>query len=283
MSLTNQQLDQLLEIAKKAALSAGEMILEHHGKITNVQMKETGSSIQSQVVTEVDLKAEKIILDMLYPTLKEYQLGLLSEETTDDHSRFECDYFWCIDPLDGTYFFANSMPGYAVSIALVSRQGKAILGIVYDPFHRNLYYACKNKGAFKNNLPFQYEDSQENLKIFHDHSFLAHPETESILEKVKIDHPKLTLEIAGGAVLHALLTIEKGPALYFKIPKEVDGGGSVWDFTATAVIQREAGGFNGDYRGKPLNLNSKETTYMNGEGVFYASTKELFESTPKVV
>ena len=48
----------------------------------------------------------------------EFEVGFLSEETEDNGSRFEEDYFWCIDPMDGTLAFINGHPGFSVSIAL---------------------------------------------------------------------------------------------------------------------------------------------------------------------
>ena len=47
----------------------------------------------------------------------------------------------------------------------------------------------------------------------------------------------------GGAAMNAMWVIENSPALYFKFPKESDGGGSLWDYSATAVIFKEMGLF----------------------------------------
>ena len=49
-----------------------------------------------------------------------YDLALLTEESEDDRSCFEKDYFWCIDPLDGTLPFTRNEAGYSVSIGLVA-------------------------------------------------------------------------------------------------------------------------------------------------------------------
>jgi 3'-phosphoadenosine 5'-phosphosulfate (PAPS) 3'-phosphatase len=79
MSLAKENLIALCEIAKKAALSAGELIAGKQGSVIEVQSKEGGENIASSVVTEIDIKAEEIILKILTPTLKEYNLGLLTE------------------------------------------------------------------------------------------------------------------------------------------------------------------------------------------------------------
>ena len=55
-----------------------------------------------------------------------YDLALLTEELEDDGSRHVKDYFWCIDPIDGTLPFTQKKPGYGVSIALVARDGASV-------------------------------------------------------------------------------------------------------------------------------------------------------------
>ena len=80
-------------------------------------------------------------------------MGLISEELKDDSSRFENEFYWCIDPLDGTLPFTEQVDGYAVSIALVSREGIPVLGVVYNPEKNDLYTAVKGEGAYKNGWP----------------------------------------------------------------------------------------------------------------------------------
>jgi myo-inositol-1(or 4)-monophosphatase len=56
---------------------------------------------------------------------------------------------WCIDPLDGTSNFVRGLPYFAVSIALL-RDGKSILGVVFDPVADEVFAAELGKGAFLN-------------------------------------------------------------------------------------------------------------------------------------
>ena len=110
---------QLNKIAIKAALSAGKIIQHYTKEDVSVEQKKGGTSYASQVVTVVDRACEAAILAHLLPTCEAFDLGLLSEETEDDASRFEKDFFWCIDPMDGTLAFINKQPGFSVSIALI--------------------------------------------------------------------------------------------------------------------------------------------------------------------
>ncbi len=286
MPLDNSSLDKLLELAKEAALSASKIISHHQDSINKVHYKKAGVSLASQVVTEVDLKAQRAILEVLTPTLKRYGLGLLTEETADDNSRFCQDYFWCIDPLDGTMAFSQNQEGYSTSIALVARDGTPIIGVVSNPRDNSLYYALKGRGVFKNASPFNLDPQSRIITLLHDQSYFGRPYfQEHINELEKRAKAKgfegLILKSLGGAVMQALSTIEMAPAIYYKLPKVELGGGNAWDFAATSLIQAMAGGFNSDYHAKPLELNKEGPTFMNQRGVIYLSNPSMLEFLPK--
>ena len=116
-------LGRLTEYAVDAALAAGKVIQGYCGGEVEVFPKKGGDTLASQVVTEVDRKAQDAILEVLRPSIDQYNLALLTEESEDDGSRFQQEYFWCIDPLDGTLAFSEGENGYAVSIGLVARDG----------------------------------------------------------------------------------------------------------------------------------------------------------------
>ena len=131
MKLSTSDLRQLADLAILAASEAGQMIAQSRPR--NIEQKAGGESLASQVVTEIDRRSEDIIVGLLAPTLERFEVGLLTEEQDDDGSRLTADYFWSIDPLDGTLPFIEGSPGYAVSIALVGRDGTPWVGVVYDP------------------------------------------------------------------------------------------------------------------------------------------------------
>ena len=266
----------LAEIAIDAALSAGKVIQKHMHKQVQVQIKEGGTSEASKVLTEVDLACEKVILSHLLPTCEEFDLALLAEETEDDGSRFEKDFFWCIDPLDGTLPFIKGRPGFSVAIALISKDGTPQIGVVYDPSNDTLYHAIKDNGVYKNRQPWKVTPKNKHLTYVTDRKLKDTPraaEIESLLSD-RIQEMYLTglKEIAGaGSVMNAILVLENGPACMLKFPKKESGGGSLWDFAATACIYQELGLPGTNYAGEKLDLNKKEGTFMNHEGVFYAN------------
>ena len=267
---------ELTNIAIKAALTAGEIIQKHMNETMAVEKKEAGTSLASQVVTAVDLACEKAILSHLLPTCDRFDIALLSEETEDDHSRFVKDFFWCIDPMDGTLAFIENRSGFSVSIALVAKDGTPYIGVVFDPSTDSLYHASKGNGAYKNGHPWQIKNTNDHLTYVTDRKLIDTPHKDQIEEILNENVERLNLtgikEIDGaGAVLNAILVLENGPACMMKLPKKEDGGGSIWDFAATACIYQELGLHPTDFEGEQLMLNRKANTYLNQEGILYTN------------
>ena len=267
---------QLSHIAIKAALSAGKVIQQYMNKDVLVEQKKVGTSYASQVVTAVDRACETAILTHLLPTCDAFNIALLSEETEDDGSRFEEDFFWCIDPMDGTLAFINKQPGFSVSIALIAKDGTPYIGVVFDPSTDTLYHAVKGNGAYKNQRPWEIKYTNDYLTYVTDRKLRDTPHATEIERLLNENADKLRLngvkEIAGsGSVLNGILVLENGPACMLKLPKKESGGGSIWDFAATACIYQELGLPATNFEGEKLDLNRKDGTFMNHQGVFYAN------------
>lgn len=288
MKLTESDLTRLHDVAINAAKRAGSHIQVKVGHRES-NTKEGGNTLASQVVTEVDLESDALILGVLRESIEQYELGILTEESEDDSSRFDSDYFWCIDPLDGTLSFIEQTPGYSVSIALVSRQGKAVLGVVHDPVAEETFHAVVGRGAFKNGETIPETDSQKSgpLTWLMDRSMKSLEDFPSIFsamediaeyhgctELVTIDH--------AGAALNGVWVTQHSPAVYFKLPKKSKGGGSLWDFAASACLLEHWGQTVTDVYGDPLDLNKTGSTFMNERGVIYASDSGLRDSVQKL-
>jgi len=178
--------------------------------------------------------------------------------------------------MDGTLSFINGQPGFAVSIALIAKDGTAYIGVVFDPSRDTLYHAIKGNGAFKNGSPWKIKHRNDHLTYVTDRKLKdTHGVTE--IESLLHEHVnKLSLngvkEIAGaGSVLNGILVLENGPACMLKLPKKENGGGCIWDFAATACIFQELGLPVTNFEGGRLDLNRKDGTFMNQEGIFYAN------------
>ncbi|MEJ2766532.1 inositol monophosphatase family protein [Photobacterium sp. MCCC 1A19761] len=305
MRLSISQLKALLALAVEAAEQAGACIAGFDRRRLQVGHKSAGDSLSSQVVTQVDLDSQARILEVLQPTLAQYDLALLSEENASEsdaasHPRLHRPYFWCIDPLDGTLPFieAASAPdkrnqstsgssGYAVAIALVDRAGWPWLGVVHDPATGETFQALNPRASsdrvhrqvMRNGQPWLpavrgVRAAGEPFRVYVDRSFLhdpRYPACLAILEDVAAQAGR-SLEVVDnrGAVMNAMGVITADAGCYLKLPKAGKGGGSVWDFSASAAIAQACGTvWVSDITGQPLDLNRPDSNFMNHRGVLY--------------
>ncbi|MDN3690176.1 3'(2'),5'-bisphosphate nucleotidase CysQ family protein [Cyclobacterium jeungdonense] len=282
--LNKRTLSALCQSAVKASIEAGQLIQSQVDQPYQQHEKEAGYSLASQVVTEVDFKAQELILKHLRPGIAQYDLGLLTEEAADDQTRLHKDYFWCIDPLDGTLPFTEQRPGYAVSIALISQSGDPVIGVVYIPDEDLCYSAVRGEGLALNGQAFDpgKVDEDKKFHIYMDRSMQSgdyfDPLTEQIKQWAKAEnYGDVLYHIGFGAVRNALSVMSHKHAGYFKFPRSQKGGGSIWDFAATRLIFEELGLPVSNMKGEKLHLNSPETTFMHRQGVVYATTERIAE------
>lgn len=282
MMLSKKELHTLCKTATTAAISAGEYIQSQFDKHYDKAHKEGGDTLASQVVTAVDLKAQEIILKYLQPSIQQHDFGILTEESADDHSRLKRSHFLCIDPLDGTLPFTEGRPGYAVSIALVTKTGNPVIGVVYVPDKSECYTSIKGAGVWLNNKPFVYKKpvKQETLDVYMDRSLRKEAWFHRITDQLKAwaAERKLT-EIRYhsdfASVRNALGVMNSETGCYFKFPKERKGGGSIWDYAATRLFFEELGLYVSDSFGKRLHLNNPDATFMNEVGIVYTTHTAL--------
>jgi 3'(2'), 5'-bisphosphate nucleotidase/myo-inositol-1(or 4)-monophosphatase len=284
--MNKPDLEKLNQQAIDAAHAAGEVINSYRDSgnyvDVDVQYKAAGNSAASQVVTEVDHKAQAVILEFLQPGCIEFDLALVTEESPDDGLRQEKEAFWCIDPMDGTLAFINKTHGFSVSIALVAKNGKPLIGVVYDPVKQDLYHAIDGSGAWKNNQLIHVPelDPDRPLILHTDFSFEAHPwfdKTSTGLQDISrsLGLNGADIKFKTGAAMNACNILQEPNSCYFKYPRKGNSGGSIWDFAATACLFNEAGAIASDISGLPLELNRFGSTYVNHRGSLYAGQQKL--------
>jgi 3'(2'), 5'-bisphosphate nucleotidase len=127
--------EQLLEVARRAALAAGEAILEVYATAFDVRLKTDNTP-----VCEADLASERIIVSMLSEAFPD--IPIASEEMVEAEGLPpSAARFWVVDPLDGTKEFVARNDEFAVLIALVE-YGVPVLGVVHGPAVGITYAAC---------------------------------------------------------------------------------------------------------------------------------------------
>ena len=152
--MTDCYLCRMLTDILREAINAGaeQLLYFFNGKFT-IFNKEGVNNL----VTEADHAAEKAIISVIQKNYPDH--FILSEETGEISSA--SDYKWIIDPIDGTVNFANGIPICCVSIG-VEKDGKMILGAVYNPIMNEFYFAEKGKGSTLNGKKIQVS-SKDNV------------------------------------------------------------------------------------------------------------------------
>ncbi|GAX60200.1 3'-Phosphoadenosine 5'-phosphosulfate (PAPS) 3'-phosphatase [Candidatus Scalindua japonica] len=145
--MENIKYDKLILTTILAAKRAGEAILDVYDSDFAVEQKDDKSPL-----TLADKRSHEIIADVLEQTItvNNSTVPVLSEEgkETPYDERKKREYFWLVDPLDGTKEFVKRNGEFTVNIALIHKH-KPVLGIIYIPVKDTFYFAATNFGAYK--------------------------------------------------------------------------------------------------------------------------------------
>lgn len=237
-----------LDVAIKAAEEAGKILLEGFNRMRRIEMKG-----KRDFLTDMDLKAEKRILSVL----RDFPYSIYSEEMGKEIKK--SDYMWVVDPLDGTTNYSIRNPFFDVSIALL-RKGEPLLGVVYAPFTKEMFYAEKGKGAYLNGKRIQVSKESNISKLLlvycHNHD---KRNTERLIEAFRRIKP-LPLDFnrmrAGALELSFVAAGRLGCYL--------GCGFQLYDVAAGALLVREAGGKITDFDGKEFGSKSNDILATNG-------------------
>jgi len=220
-----------LEEIKSITKKAGEAIMEIYEKDFSIDYKDDKSPL-----TEADIKANDIIcaaLSSLYP-----EIPLMSEENKeiayDDRKGW--DYYWCIDPIDGTKEFIKKNDEFTINIALIHKS-VPVLGVVFAPALGEMYSAKKGEGAFKNNkkLPLIMNNKpEESLKVVASKSHLSE-ETQDFINDLSKTTEHIE-QVSKGSSLKLVMVAEGEADIYPRLAPTME-----WDTAAADAVVRESG------------------------------------------
>jgi myo-inositol-1(or 4)-monophosphatase len=139
-----QLADELLVLALTLAGQAAAVHRDGLGRV----LESTTKSSATDVVTEVDHRAEALVLE----GVRRHRPGdgYVGEEGADVVST--SGVMWIVDPLDGTTNYVYGLPAYAVSIGVVV-DGRPLVGVVHDSARDEVFHAVAGRGAFLDGRP----------------------------------------------------------------------------------------------------------------------------------
>ncbi len=211
-------------------LVAAEEIMPRYLKVAH-KHKSDGS-----LCTEADIATQTALTRKLQAI---YNVPVLGEEMTENEQRAIWESaqegLWCVDPIDGTSNFVHGLPYFAVSVALV-RQGKSVLGVVYNPVADEMFAAEAGKGAYLNG-----EKLFGRIAVSEMSQSLANVDLKRLdtrLAATLAAHPPYASQRNFGAsTLDWCYTAAGRYDLY------LHGGQKLWDYAAGMLILSETGGY----------------------------------------
>ena len=245
--MSSNNFGSLLESVNAIASQAGEIIMEIYGNAFDIETKQDNSPL-----TEADLAAHNYIVNSL-ASIADYPI--LSEESAEipftERSKWQT--YWLVDPLDGTKEFIKRNGDFTVNIALIY-QHKPVLGSVYVPVTKQLYFAAEGDGAYKQSPEDKArkisvkKEFSDNLVVVGSRSHITE-ELKNFLDKLP---PHQLISI--GSSLKMCLVAEGLADLYPRI-----GLTSEWDTAAAQCIVEQARGKVVDLKGNRLLYNIKQS------------------------
>ena len=237
-----EEMNKWIQAAVNGAIAGGSEILDVYDSEFDVEIKSDNSPL-----TIADKRAHNKIMEELSST----GLNVLSEEgrEMEYNERKAWEFFWLVDPLDGTKEFIKRNGEFTVNIALINKQ-ESIGGVIYVPVKKWLYVAIPQLGSFK--LENVDADVQLNVEeIINDGQKLpvekegpfvvvgsrSHmsPETEAFINSIKEE--KGEVEIASmGSSLKICLVAEGKADVYPRFAPTME-----WDTAAGHAIAKCAG------------------------------------------
>ncbi|MDR0429319.1 MAG: 3'(2'),5'-bisphosphate nucleotidase CysQ [Tannerellaceae bacterium] len=235
-----------LYIAVRAAIDAGKSIMDIYSG------PDSDFGIEKKKDTSPLTLADKAANEVITKALSSTPFPILSEEgkAIPYKEREKWTTLWIVDPLDGTKEFIKRNGEFTVNIALVDNH-KPVLGVIFVPVRRELYYSVESMGAFKlsgidyGELPSMDEIQRRAkhlpLSFGHQGIVVVSSRSHQTEETLKyIDHLRkkgqpVTL-INSGSSLKICLVAEGSADIYPRFAPTME-----WDTAAGHAIARAAG------------------------------------------
>lgn len=265
--LSARQQDHYLRVALSAAQGAGKLQRRGFGQAHKLYTKHTSIDL----VTAVDRECDELIISAIRRNFPDDLI--LTEETYEEGGAIDLSRTWVIDPLDGTTNYAHGFPHFAVSIAYFV-EGTPLIGVIYDAFKKETFYAIQGRGAFLNDTQiFVSNNRAHSLST----ALLAtgFPYDIATSEVNNIDFFSRIAPRCHGVRRPGAAALD----LAYTACGRLDGFWelklSVWDIAAGVLLVEEAGGKVTNLDGSPLPCGDRRINLVGSNGT--AIHDELIE------
>jgi len=232
-------------------LKLAKTLIDNLNKVKTCSFK-----AKSDIVTEIDIKAEKLIISKIKKNFPDHSIHSEEEGLIDNKSSF----LWVIDPVDGTMNYYHAASPFRVAVCLVENN-IPLISAIYNPVRDQLYFAERGKGATLNNRKIKVNNNFElkNSVVMTHISSKKDARVRTIIALDSIFNKTLHMRMFGSG-LAAMTYVASGKFdVFFNISTHP------WDILPGALIVEEAGGVVTDIQGKKINADSKSVLATNGK------------------
>ncbi|MBI2083740.1 MAG: inositol monophosphatase [Deltaproteobacteria bacterium] len=244
--------DRYLKFAVRIAQESGRIQMASYGRVKKIRFKG-----EINLVTEVDKRCEAMIIKNIRKNFPDHDI--LAEESGKARESGS-DYKWIIDPLDGTTNYSHSYPLFCTSIGLEYR-GKVIVGVVFEPNLRELFYAVRGKGAFLNRRRIHVSKIAKLRRALVSTGFAYNVQE---VKSNNLDHFQNFIMTSQAVRRDGVAATD----LCYVACGRFDGFWEInlfpWDVAAGSLIVEEAGGAVSHFDGSSLDIYGKEIVANNG-------------------
>ena len=222
--------------------------------------KETTKSSVFDIVTESDKASEEMIVAALREAYPDHHI--VGEEGGGYGPPPEtAEYFWYIDPIDGTANYANHIPFFSVSIALTDRDMNPLVGVVYNPATNELFSAAAGMGATRNGRDIRVSPSPTLETSILCTGFPYDPATQ---QRVNIEPFVAFMGMTRGVRRFGSAALDLSYVACGRLEGWWECRIHPWDCMAGILMVREAGGKVTDYSGNETHIDGAEIIASNG-------------------
>jgi myo-inositol-1(or 4)-monophosphatase len=251
-----------LQVAKQAAIEAGKIVKKYYQSELALQDK----GHYTNFATKADIESEQKVIEIITKNFPDH--NIVGEESGEINNN--SDYTWAIDPIDGTIPFVDGIPFFGVSVGLL-KNNQPFVGVINMVGQEDLYWAEDGKGAFKNGKKIKVS-KESNLE----QSTLALEFGHTNRDKKLKNHfvpviSKIRYAYVFGSAVKSLTLIAQG---------NLEGAlisAYIWDFAASAILVKEAGGKVTNQKGEEPDFTLKHFELLFSNNMVHDDLVKIYK------
>lgn len=268
-------LQKLRREVEEVVREASSIMLEAEDQAEQSEQK----SNRSDLVTVYDVRVQEYLERELLRILPDAGFVGEEEDTADIDGK---QYYYIVDPIDGTLNFVRDFRHSGISVALAEAgedRPRVVLGVCFNPYLDEMFTAILGDGAKLNNEPISVIERplEDSVVLFGTSPYYREYADQTFAMAKEFYKRGSDVRRVGAAVLDICYVAVGRGDLFYELEL------SPWDYAAASLIVQEAGAVATDMDGQPLSMTTKSGVLVGSPAHHAAALelyKEVFEGVP---